>query len=32
MSDDALTAEIRRVLAASRFHGEGHRKVWAELA
>jgi transposase InsO family protein len=29
MSDDALTAAIRAVLAASPFHGEGHRKVWA---
>jgi putative transposase len=32
MSDDALTTAIRGVLAASPFHGEGHRKVWAELA
>src|SRR5205823_3470833 len=31
MSDDALTAAIQDVLAASRFHGEGHRKVWARL-
>ena len=31
MSDDALTAAIRAVLAASPFHGEGHRKVWARL-
>jgi HTH-like domain/XFP N-terminal domain len=31
MSDDALTVKIRAVLAASRFHGEGHRKVWARL-
>jgi putative transposase len=31
MSDDALTAAIRGVLAASPFHGEGHRKVWARL-
>src|SRR5712672_4134907 len=31
MSDDALTASIRAVLAASPFHGEGHRKVWARL-
>ena len=31
MSDDALTTAIRGVLAASRFHGEGHRKVWARL-
>jgi hypothetical protein len=29
MSDEALTAAIRAVLAASPFHGEGHRKVWA---
>ena len=27
MSDEALTAAIRGVLAASPFHGEGHRKV-----
>jgi hypothetical protein len=26
-----LTAAIRTVLAASPFHGEGHRKVWARL-
>lgn len=31
MSDEALTTEIRAVLAASPFHGEGHRKVWARL-
>ena len=31
MSDDALTTEIRNVLDASPFHGEGHRKVWARL-
>lgn len=31
MSDDALITEIRGVLAASPFHGEGHRKVWARL-
>jgi putative transposase len=31
MSDAALTTEIRAVLAASPFHGEGHRKVWARL-
>ena len=31
MSDDALTTAIRDVLAASPFHGEGHRKVWARL-
>jgi hypothetical protein len=27
MSDEALTTAIRDVLAASPFHGEGHRKV-----
>ena len=31
MSDDALTKAIQDVLAASPFHGEGHRKVWARL-
>ena len=31
MSDDALTAAIRGILAVSPFHGEGHRKVWARL-
>ena len=31
MSDAALVAEIRAVLAASPFHGEGCRKVWARL-
>ena len=31
MSDAALTTEIRAVLAASPFYGEGHRKVWARL-
>ena len=31
MSDAALTAAIQGVLAASPFHGEGHRKVWARL-
>jgi putative transposase len=31
MADDALLAAIRAVLAASPFHGEGHRKVWARL-
>lgn len=31
MPDQALTAAIRDVLAASSFHGEGHRKVWARL-
>lgn len=31
VSDDALLAGIREVLAASHFVGEGHRKVWARL-
>lgn len=31
MPDPALLAAIRAVLAASPFHGEGHRKVWARL-
>jgi putative transposase len=31
MDDEALTAAIRAVLAASPFHGKGHRKVWARL-
>jgi putative transposase len=31
MADEALTEAIRAVLAASPFHGEGHRKVWARL-
>ncbi len=31
MSDEALTAASRGVLAASPFNGEGHRKVWARL-
>ena len=31
MTDAALTVAIRAVLAASAFHGEGHRKVWARL-
>ena len=31
LSDPGLTIEIRTVLAASPFHGEGHRKVWARL-
>ena len=30
-SDDALIEQIRAVLAASPFLGEGHRKVWARL-
>ena len=31
MPDADLLAAIRAVLAASPFHGEGHRKVWARL-
>jgi len=31
LSDDALVASIRAVLAASAFTGEGYRKVWAKL-
>ena len=31
MPDADLVARIRGVLAASPFHGEGHRKVWARL-
>ncbi len=31
MADAALVERIRSVLAASPFHGEGHRKVWARL-
>jgi putative transposase len=31
MPDAALLEAIRAVLAASLFHGEGHRKVWARL-
>src|SRR5258707_7039804 len=31
MSDERLTTAIHSVLAASPFHGEGHRKVWARL-
>ena len=31
MSDDALADRIRALLAASPFHGEGYRKVWARL-
>ena len=30
MPDVGLLERIRGVLAASPFHGEGHRKVWAE--
>ena len=31
MPDTGLLDAIRAVLADSSFHGEGHRKVWAEL-
>jgi len=31
MPDAALVEVIRELLAASPFHGEGHRKVWARL-
>jgi putative transposase len=31
MPDDALVGVIRALLAASPFHGEGYRKVWARL-
>jgi transposase InsO family protein len=31
MPDTELAGAIRAVLAASPFHGEGHRKVWARL-
>lgn len=31
LSDEILTDKIRGVLAASPFHGEGYRKVWARL-
>ena len=31
MPDEALVDAIRELLAASRFHGEGYRKVWARL-
>jgi putative transposase len=31
LPDPVLTGQIRAVLAASPFHGEGHRKVWARL-
>ena len=31
MPDADLLDAIRAVLAASPFHGEGHRKVWARL-
>ena len=31
LPDAALVEEIRAVITASPFHGEGHRKVWARL-
>ena len=31
MPDAALLVAIRAILAASPFHGEGHRKIWARL-
>jgi transposase InsO family protein len=31
MPDEALVEAIRELLAASLFHGEGHRKIWARL-
>ena len=31
MPDAALVAAIRELLAASLFHGEGYRKIWARL-
>ena len=30
-SDEELVEQIRQVIAASPFHGEGHRKIWARL-
>lgn len=30
-SDDELLTEIRNLLAAPVFHGEGYRKIWARL-
>ena len=30
-ADAELTAAVRTVIAASPFHGEGHRKIWARL-
>jgi transposase InsO family protein len=30
-SDEELVSQMRRVLEASPFHGEGYRKVWAKL-
>ena len=31
LDDAALLVQIRAVIAASPFHGEGHRKIWARL-
>jgi putative transposase len=31
VADSALLARIRAVIAASPFHGEGYRKIWARL-
>jgi putative transposase len=31
MPDEALVEAIRKLLADSRFHGEGYRKIWARL-
>src|SRR4030095_4270926 len=31
MPDEGLVEAIRELLAASPFHGEGHRKIWARL-
>jgi hypothetical protein len=31
MPDEALVEAIRALLAASPFHGEGYRKIWARL-
>ena len=31
MPDAALVGEIRKLLEAGPFHGEGHRKLWARL-
>src|SRR3954468_2309024 len=31
MLDEDLVGEIRKLLTASPFHGEGHRKLWARL-
>jgi transposase InsO family protein len=31
LTDEELTDRIRAVIAASPFHGEGHRKIWARL-